>query len=187
VTCYPDGVREELRRTRTRSRSPKLAKFDMNLPSPRALDHKSGFGSKSPSVYSCGEEITVSSVKEYTIEPPSWFSDHTTKSGRTTVYSYQTSDVTVGGFRDATRQSLDTPSSAKSWETFQIPSIPPSPVDSTTTEFVPVPVPARDPRLPPADYLLYKDMYDEAMIRTNGKLPAEWVAYTHRHFTPGRN
>ncbi|KAG8737639.1 hypothetical protein FRC11_001921, partial [Ceratobasidium sp. 423] len=148
---YPEGVRDELRRARTRSRSPRLK--TQLTPSPT-----SSF---------CGEQITISSARDDKafFEPPSWFSI-TSESGDPSRFSLSTSDEPPSG---RVLSVENAPSSAKSWETFCIPSIPPSPVDS-----VPSPVSAipRDPRLPPADYLLYKDMYDDAMIKMHGKLPA---------------
>ncbi|KAJ1307043.1 hypothetical protein OPQ81_008022 [Rhizoctonia solani] len=160
---YPEAVREELRRARTRSRSPRL---------------KTQF-TPSPTPSFCGEQITISSARDDKVffEPPSWFSI-ASESGDPSRFSLSTSDEAPSG-RILGVESA--PASAKSWETFQIPSIPSSPVDSVPS---PVSVAPRDPRLPPADYLLYKDMYDDAMIQMHGKLPAEWIAYTHRHM-PG--
>ncbi|CAE6431977.1 hypothetical protein ACGC1H_003491 [Rhizoctonia solani] len=155
---YPEGVRDELRRAHTRSRS--------RSRSPRV---KTQF-SPSPTSSFCADQIVISSARHdkavYDLEPPSWFSI-TSESGDPSRFSCSTSDEPPSG-RVLSVQS------AKSWETFSIPSVPSSPVDSVSD-------PPRDPRLPPADYLVYKDMYDDAMIKMHGKLPAEWVAYTHRH------
>ncbi|KDN35255.1 hypothetical protein RSAG8_11740, partial [Rhizoctonia solani AG-8 WAC10335] len=157
---YPDGVREELRGARTRSRSPRV---------------KTQF-TPSPTSSFCGDDIIISSARhdKAGVEPPSWFS-LASKSGDPSRFSSSTTDEPPSG-RILTVESA--PSSAQSWETFCIPSIPPSPVDSVPT---PISAAPRDPRLPPADYLVYKDMYDDVMIKMHGKLPAEWVAYTHRH------
>ncbi|QRW17365.1 hypothetical protein RhiXN_05367 [Rhizoctonia solani] len=161
---YPESVRDELRRARTMSGSPRVK---MQL-------------TPSSSSSFCGE-IIISSAREdgAFFEPPSWFSI-ASESGDPSRFSLSTSDEPPSG---RILSIASTPTSAKSWETFRIPSIPPSPVDSAPSPISAVP---RDPRLPPADYLLYKEMYDDAMIKMHGKLPAEWVAYTHRHL-PGPN
>lgn len=160
MMSYPEAMREELRRARTRSRSPRL---------------KTQF-TPSPNSSFCGEQITITSARDDKafFEPPSWFSI-ASETGDPSRFSLSTSDEPPSG-RVFNVESV--PCSAKSWETFHVPSIPPSPVDSAPS---PVSATPRDPRLPPADYLLYKDMYDDAMIKMHGKLPAEWVAYTHRH------
>ncbi|CEL61609.1 hypothetical protein RSOLAG1IB_04359 [Rhizoctonia solani AG-1 IB] len=165
---YPDSVRDELRRARTRSGSPRLKTQLAPSLSP----------SPSPSF---GAEITISSAREdgAFFEPPSWFSI-ASESVDPSRFSLSTSDEPPSG---RILSIASAPASAKSWETFRIPSIPPSPVDTAPS---PVSATPRDPRLPPADYLLYKEMYDDAMIKMHGKLPAEWVAYTHRHL-PGPN
>ncbi|CAE6499844.1 unnamed protein product [Rhizoctonia solani] len=163
---YPEGVRDELRRARTRSRSPRVK--TQLTPSPT-----SSF---------CSDQIIVSSARhdKAGFEPPSWFSI-ASESEDPSRFSLSTSDEPPSG-RILSVESA--PVSPKSWETFRIPSVPPSPVDSAPSPLSATP---RDPRLPPADYLLYKDMYDDAMIKMHGKLPAEWVAYTHRHFpSPNR-
>ncbi|CAE6389512.1 unnamed protein product [Rhizoctonia solani] len=157
---YPDGVRDELRRAHTRSRS--------RSRSPRV---KTQF-TPSPTSSFCSDQIILSSARHddkavYDLEPPSWFSI-ASESGDPSRFSTSTSDEPPSG------RILSVPATAKSWETFSIPSVPSSPVESVLA------IP-RDPRLPPADYLVYKDMYDDAMIKMHGKLPAEWVAYTHRH------
>ncbi|CAE7139972.1 unnamed protein product [Rhizoctonia solani] len=151
---YPEGVREELRRARTRSRSPRVK--TQFTPSP------------SPTSSFCADQLLISSARYD--EPPSWFSV-ASESGDPSRFSVSTSEEPSG-------RILSVPSSTRSWETFRVPSIPPSPVDSTPSPISPAP---RDPRLPPADYLLYKDMYDDAMIKMHGKLPPEWIAYSHRH------
>ncbi|KAB5593502.1 hypothetical protein CTheo_3050 [Ceratobasidium theobromae] len=158
MLCYPEGVRDDLRRTsslrgvRSSSKSPKLS-----LP------------------------LLDSSLPLAELEPPSWFCGQSVLTSRFSMTSSDQGEPSPGTgtgiVAGLLSQHAQEPQTAKSWETFHIPSIPASPVDSVGS----VDVIPRDPRLPPIDYLLHKDMYDDAMIRLHGKLPLEWVAYTHRH------
>lgn len=179
---YPEGVRAELRKAHTWSESP----VDL-------------FNSKdSPSVYSTrsgyGEQITVSSAYWEGAEPCSRFSNNSiseedtfgpsgdVSAGRAqTILALAAEDEPMAHYSTALSSRAGPPilATAKSWQTFRIPSIPPSPVDSVPS---PLPVLPRDPRLPPTDYLLNKDVYDYAMIKLNGSLPDEWVAYARRHY-----
>ncbi|KAF8603905.1 hypothetical protein BDV93DRAFT_556267 [Ceratobasidium sp. AG-I] len=179
---YPEGVRAELRRAHTWSMSP------MDILN----------GEDSPSVYSnrsgYGEQITVSSAYWEGAEPRSRFSDNSISeedaldpSGDVSASRVQSILAVAAGNEAVAYSGAGTSSNlappllatAKSWQTFRIPSIPPSPVDSVPS---PLPVLRRDPRLPPADYILNKDVYDYAMIKLNGSLPDEWVAYARRHY-----
>ena len=179
---YPEGVCAALRRAHTWSMSP----TDM-------LN-----GEESPSVYSngsgYGEQVTVSSAYWEEAESRSRFSDPTiseegnfgpsedvSASQVRNIIALAAEDepVTYCGAGAFSHPAPPLPSTAKSWLTFRIPSIPPSPVDSVPS---PLPVLPRDSRLPPTDYLLNKDVYDYAMIKLNGSLPDEWVAYARRHY-----
>ncbi|KAG9076251.1 hypothetical protein FS749_011992 [Ceratobasidium sp. UAMH 11750] len=186
---YPDNVREELRKVRSRSFSD-VATVDGHL------DYPVEGGEISPSVYSVaggyGDQIVVSSarVDSKMYEPPSWFSDEEeAKSDRFSGLEdigpdYVQRILSLAAREGSTspkaepsaRDTLSEPPTAKSWVTFHIPSIPPSPVNSAPP---PRRVPPRDPRLPPTDYLLYKEEYDAAAIAQYGALPPEWVQYTH--------
>ncbi|KDN33295.1 hypothetical protein RSAG8_13614, partial [Rhizoctonia solani AG-8 WAC10335] len=105
--------------------------------------------SSHPSSNFCSGEIITSSARHDNagFEPPSWVS-----------LASESVQLHLGQLpRILTVESAPCPT--QSWETFYIPSIPPSPVDSVP----------------------YPDMYDDAMIKMHGRLPAEWVAYAHRH------
>ncbi|KAG9083581.1 hypothetical protein FRC06_004469 [Ceratobasidium sp. 370] len=193
MQSYPDSVREELRKVRTRS-FPELAIVDGHLP-----DCSLEGGEISPSVYSdvsgYGEGLVVSSarVDSKVYEPPSWFSDE--EEAKSDCLSgledlgpeYLQRILSIAAREGSTSpkagpsavDALVEPPTAKSWETFHIPSIPPSPVNSAPP---PRRVPPRDPRLPPTDYFLYKAEYDDAAIAQYGSLPTEWVQYTRAYY-----
>ncbi|KAG8741565.1 hypothetical protein FRC10_002689 [Ceratobasidium sp. 414] len=193
MQSYPDNVREELRKVR--SRSPHyLVAVDGHIPECAPED-----GESSPSVYSdasgYGEEIAVASarVDSKVYEPPSWFSDEEeAKSDHLGGFEGLGPDYLRRILSMAAREgstspeagpsAMDTmtePPTAKSWVTFHMPSLPPSPVSDAPP---PRRAPPRDPRLPPTDYFLYEEEYDEAAIAQYGALPTEWVQYARAHY-----
>ncbi|KAG9126338.1 hypothetical protein FRC07_003830 [Ceratobasidium sp. 392] len=188
MQSYPDHVREDLRKVRSRSSHPYKAAAE-------SPSHRFSKGD-SPSVYSdgssYGDRILVSSarVDSGLYEPPSWFSDEE-----------EVKSDHLGGFKDgylqrimslaakddsvasragpSVRGGLSEPSSARSWVTFNVPSLPPSPVNNGPP---PRRVPPRNPHLPPVDYFLHKEEYDAAAIAQYGALPVEWVRYAAAHY-----
>ncbi|KAG8796308.1 hypothetical protein FRC12_000723 [Ceratobasidium sp. 428] len=189
MQSYPEDVCEELKNVR--SRSSHYAKVAMDSPTYQFT--KQGDGSPA-SVYSnrsgYGDQILVSSprVDSGVYEPPSWFSDEEepAKSDhldgfedgylQRIMYLAAQSDSSHSRAGPSARNNMAEPPSAKSWETYHIPSLPPSPVYDTPLRRAP-----RNPRLPPVDYFLHKEEYDAAVVAQYGALPAEWIQYTAAH------
>ncbi|KAG9121566.1 hypothetical protein FRC07_002422 [Ceratobasidium sp. 392] len=188
MQSYPDDVCEELRKVRSRSSHPRKVVAE-------SPPYHSSKGGDSPSVYSdgsgYGDRILVSSarVDSGLYEPPSWFSDEEeAKSDHLNgfedgylqrIMSLAAKDDSVAPRAGpSARGGLSEPNSARSWVTFDVPSLPPSPVNNGP----PRRVPPRNPHLPPVDYFLHKEEYDAAAIAQYGALPAEWVRYAAAHY-----
>jgi hypothetical protein len=189
---YPDSVRHQLRKVRSRTPS------DCKITIESDLRHSWDSSDSPPSVYSDAsgyeDQILVSSARPGSdlLRPASRFSGHSIvdeEAGYRDWYEDVVCSLSQSTLDSATQENTSSdsgaappyetvPPSSKSWETFAIPSIPPSPVDSVPSL---LPVAPRDPRLPPADYLLHKEVYDEAAISKYGSLPTEWVEYNRLH------
>ncbi|KAG8681621.1 hypothetical protein FRC09_017354, partial [Ceratobasidium sp. 395] len=123
--------------------------------------------------------------------PPSWFSDEEEPAksdhhldGFEDGYLQRIMYLAAQGDSDnsragpSARNNMAEIPSAKSWETFRIPPLPPSPVCDAPLRRAPT----RNPRLPPVDYFLHKEEYDAAVIAQYGALPVEWIQYAAAHY-----
>ncbi|QRV89173.1 hypothetical protein RhiJN_17191 [Ceratobasidium sp. AG-Ba] len=196
---YPEDIREGLRKIQSKpklfvatdEKRPPCPYYPyMNGPDPTSVysDATSGYG----------EQIRVSSLGTDSafFEPPSWFSDQsTTDEEASSRYPSALEDfgpdylqhMMSFAARASSANSRAGPSDrgsrtrlhhTKSWETFQVPSVPPSPTDDSPPARR---APPRDPRLPPADYFSHKEDYDAAAIARYGAIPPEWIQYDHAH------
>ncbi|KAG8732956.1 hypothetical protein FRC10_000507 [Ceratobasidium sp. 414] len=159
MQSYPDNVREELRKVR--SRSPRhMVAVDGHIP-----DRVSEGGESSPSVYldasGYGEEIHVSSAcVDFMVFRRGRCEKRSLGRVRRLGPDYLRRILSMVGRGGSTSPEVGPPAK-------DIMAEPP-----TANSWSP---PRRVPRLPPTDYFLYKEEYDDAAIAQYGALPTEWV------------